>query len=192
MRVLLVHGIHSVGPNTSVEELRPYLEAEGFKCVYPDYGYELGIQTSDVNPMIEGTLMPFVEPGDLWVGHSNGCAIGYHLMQMGAPIAGAAFINAALEQNIVRPASCRFIDVYYNEGDSITVIAQIASKLRLVDKVYGEMGHSGYSGKDSCIHNVDCGRGPVPVSGHSDLFAPEKLKFWGPKIASRLKDFSQT
>jgi hypothetical protein len=140
--------------------------------------------------MIVGTLQPYVAPGDVIVAHSNGCAIAYDLMRRGTEVAGAVFINAALESNIARPAGCPWIVVYSNKGDEITEAAQIAQRLGIVDPVWGEMGHSGYSGTDPQIPNVFCDKTPgMPVvKGHSDFFAPQtNLKPWSIYLAADIK-----
>lgn len=188
MRVHLIHGIHTEGVSP-VQGLIPYLQAEGFDVVYPDYGWIAGLETKLVNPIIRGTLLAYIEEGDVFIGHSNGCAIAYDLMNSGAPVIGAMFINGALEQRITRPTHVRFIEVYYNPGDEITEAAKIAEKLGLVDPVWGEMGHAGYLGTDSDIHNHNCGAGdgmPV-VAGHSDFFTPIKLQAWGAYSAKDLR-----
>lgn len=188
MRVILVHGIHTAVGDPVVAGLLPYLKAVGLECLYVDYGWIAGVETRIANPLIVDSVLPFIVPGDLYVGHSNGCAIGYDLMGLGAPFAGAVFINGALEQRISRPANVRWIDVYFNAGDEITEAAKLANELHLVDPVWGELGHAGYQGTDPAITNVDCGATPgLPaVSGHSDIFTPVKLTQWGPYVAQRI------
>lgn len=156
---------------------------------YPDYGFILGISTRIINPAIVGAMLAYIEPGDIIIGHSNGCAIAYDLMRAGAPVSGMVFINAAVERTIVREAPCKWIDVYYNAGDEITEAAALAQRLGLVDRCWGEMGHMGYLGPDPAITNFNCASSPpLPVvSGHSDLFTSAKLSGWGPFIAARVK-----
>jgi hypothetical protein len=187
-RVHLVHGIHTETGDSMVKRLAPYLQDAGLTVFYPDYGWIAGLETRVANPLIVQAMLPYIEPGDLFIGHSNGCAIGYDLMNLGAPFEGAAFINGALEQNITRPTCVDWIDVYWNSGDNITEAAQLAQRLHLVDTVWGEMGHAGYKGNDPLIVNIDCGHayGLQAVSGHSDLFS--KLGDWGPWIAHRVAD----
>ena len=183
----LIHGIHTSGVSV-VEGIIPFLSEWGVK--YPDYGYILGIETRIVNPLIVGTLEPYVDPGDVIIGHSNGCAIAYDMMKEGTKVAGAIFINAALESNISRPAGCPWIRVYYNSGDTITEAAQLGARLGIDDPVWGEMGHSGYTGKDPMIINTNCGATPgLPaVSGHSDFFSPQtNLKPWATFLANDLR-----
>jgi pimeloyl-ACP methyl ester carboxylesterase len=181
----LIHGIRT-DPVSVVEGLIPYLKTVGDVC-YPDYGYLLELETSIVNPMIVGALQPYILEGDIIVGHSNGAAIAYELMNRGARVSGLVFINAALQPKLTRSVGTKWIDVYFNEGDEITVAAQIAEQLHIVDPNWGECGHSGYQGTDPAIVNIDCGATPgMPVvSGHSDFFS--HLLAWGPYLAGRIK-----
>lgn len=183
----LIHGIHTQGQNP-VEGLIPYLAP--FEVYYPDYGYILGLETKIVNPIIVGSLLPYIEPTDILIGHSNGCAIAYDLLQRGVRVAGAVFINPALEQHIERLAP--WIDVYFNAGDEITRAAKLGEELGLTDPVWGEMGHGGYVGPDPAITNINCGAtaGMPVVSGHSDFFTPTNLAAWGPFLVGRLRRYA--
>lgn len=183
-RCHLVHGIRTRVNDPMVKELIPYLAAVGATVFYPDYGYESGFETRHVNPFIVDAILPYVQPGDLYIGHSNGCAIGYDLANRGAHFGGMIFINAALEAHIVRPAHIPWIDIYYNDGDTITEAAAIAEHLGIADAVWGEMGHAGYIGNDPNITSFNCGStGDMPVvSGHSDLFTASKVTAWAPYI----------
>ena len=181
----LIHCIHTGGPSP-VEGLLAYLPPG--KVYYPDYGYILGIESRLVNPLIVGALLPYIAPGDTLIGHSNGAAICQELMNRGAPARSAIYINAALERNIVRPAQCGAIDVYYNAGDELTEIAALGARAGLVDTAWGEMGHAGYSGTDKLIMNFDCANmPPLPVVwGHSDFFSAGNLSVWGPFLGARV------
>jgi hypothetical protein len=187
VNVHLIHGIHSQG-QSPIEALIDFLG--GFNVRYPDYGWILGIETKFFNPVIVGTLLPYIEVGDILIGHSNGCAIIYDLMaEATCPQVNAVFINAALEQSIQRRMAS-WIDVYFNSGDEITEAAKIGAELGLTDAVWGEMGHAGYNGTDTAITNINCGSTkdmPV-VSGHSDFFTPSKLSYWGPFLANRIRE----
>lgn len=185
----LIHGIHSTG-QTPIQGLAPFLPF-GAHVAYPDYGFILGLETRVVNPIIVGCLRPYIAPTDVLIGHSNGCAVIYDLMHSGVAMGGAVFINGALTQNILRPATVPWIDVYFNAGDTITEAAMLGAKLGLDDPVWGQLGHAGYLGTDASIHSADCGKtlGLPVVDGHSDFFTPGKLAGWGPYLAARLKAY---
>ncbi len=194
VRIHLCHGIHTPENSPAVMGLIPYLKAAGFEVAFPDYPWIAALQTRLVNPIIVACIKPYIEAGDIWIGHSNGAAIGYDLMHVGAPLAGAIFINGALDTKLVRPPQVKWIDVLFNPQDQITEAAQIAERLGWVDAVWGELGHRGYTGSDAAIRNYDCGLTPgLPtVQGHSDLFTVAKLAAWGPWIAKRLSEQLKT
>lgn len=183
----LIHGIHSGGPSW-IQGFIPYLAPRA--VAYPDYGWIAGLETRVANPIIVGCLKPYIAPDDVLICHSNGCAVGYDLMNAGVKMAGAIFINAALERSIVRPATVGWIDVYFNAGDEITEAAMCAQRLGLVDKTWGEMGHAGYLGNDPKISSTDCGAtaGEPKLSGHSDMGTPAKFAEWAPFLIGRLSE----
>jgi hypothetical protein len=188
-RAHIVHGIMDRVGTAGLLGLVPYLEMGGISCLVPDYGWIDGLEAHLVNPLLSRTLRPYVQPGDLWIGHSNGCAIGYEVMAAGAPLGGMVLINPALDPDLDMPD--RFwTDVYFNQGDEATVAAQLGRALGLTDRVWGEMGHSGYQGDCPSVHNVNCGA-PVEnlpiVSGHSDIFSTRCLPAWGPYIVERIR-----
>lgn len=182
----LLHGIHTGGPSW-IEGFIPHLTP--LAVSYPDYGWILGAATRLINPAVVGTLKPYIAPEDVLICHSNGCAIAYDLMHTGTKFAGAVFINAALERNIVRPEGVGWIDVYYNHGDCITEAAKIGAMLGLDDPVWGEMGHAGYLGTDPKISNFNCASTQnLPVlDGHGDMGTLAKFAKWGPYIGARVK-----
>jgi hypothetical protein len=185
VKVVLLPGIHTEAVSC-VENLIPYLT--GFTVIYVDYGYVFGLETKFSNPLVWRSMLPFIEPGSVLIGHSNGAAIAYDLMNAGVKVKGCVFINGALDPRITRAVGVEYIDVYYNPGDTITEVAQLAEQLQLTDPVWGQAGHVGYWGSDSAITNINCGATPgMPVvSGHSAFFEPTNLTQWGPYLAKRL------
>ncbi len=185
MTIHLIHGIHTQGMSP-VQGLVPFLPKP---LKYPDYGYIYGAETRIVNPIIVGALLPYIEDGDILIGHSNGCAIAYELAcKANKVLPRLVFINAALTRNIVRPAQVKAIDVYFNAGDEVTEAAEIGARFGFDDTDWGDMGHAGYAGTDTMITNIDCGawqKMPV-VNGHSDFFSPVNLPAWGLFLACRL------
>lgn len=192
MKIHLLHGIHTAYNNPTVPGLVPWLEKTGIQVMHPDYGYVLAAETRRVNPMVIGLLKPYIETGDVLVGHSNGCAIIYDLLgeliATSVKVRGVVFINGALSERIELPSAVEWCDVYFNEGDTITQVAQIAEFFGTAPRCWGEMGHVGYLGPDVRITNFDCGNTPAmpKVNGHSDLFAPANLPAWGDYIGTRI------
>ena len=188
MTIHLIHGIHTSARDLEVRGLIPYLERTGLEVAYPEYGFILGIETRRVNAMIVGTLLPYIKPGDIIVGHSNGCAIAYDLTRAGAEPVGLVLIHAALDRLISLHASIRWCDVYFNEDDTITEAARIGAKLGITDPSWGEMGHAGYGGIDGRVTNIDDKhtRGLPECRGHSPEFEPQNLPAWGEYIAGKI------
>lgn len=185
----LIHGIHTSETDGTVAGLMPYLQSTGETVRYERYGYALAILTAIQNPFRAARLAKQVSTGDICVGHSNGCDLIWRMLELGAPIKGAILINPALDVDIKFAPQLEWAYVLYNSGDEAV---GWANKLFLFDHPWGPMGRDGYLGDDSRIKNVNCGLGinadPVSaVDGHSDIFSPEKLKFWGPWIARTIE-----
>jgi pimeloyl-ACP methyl ester carboxylesterase len=187
MKVHLIHGIHTEGLSP-IEGLRPLMP---WPAAYPDYGWIAGLETKVANPIVVGCLKPYIEPEDILIGHSNGCAVAFDLLNQGVQVKGAVFVNAALEQGIRRPPKCPWIHVYFNPGDEITEAAKLGAELGLVDPVWGEMGHGGYLGDDPQIFSTDCSsqRDMPRVWGHSDFFSPRNLPDWGAFLVARVGEW---
>ena len=187
MAIHLLHGIHTGGSDQPPEALLPYLPGATF---YPDYGWIAAVETRRLNPVIEGSIATYIGTGDILIGHSNGCAIIYDLLQRGVQPSGVVFINGALEQLFTLPPCVLWCDVYYNSGDTITEAAKIAAQLGLVDLCWGELGHAGYAGSDKRVTNINTGapEGFPAVSGHSAIFDSANLPTWGSYIAKRIED----
>lgn len=193
MKIHLIHGIHTSETNGTIQHLEPYIEKySGLEVQYHRYGYALALTTRFLNPSRARKIAKDVEDGDICIGHSNGCALIYEIMQQ-KNLSGAVLINAALETDISLPNSLlKWVHVYYNEGDAAIPLTEIPFLRRIFfDRPWGEMGKYGYKGKpDPRIKNIDCGHPSTelpPVEGHTDLFLPEKLYFWGPYIGRRIK-----
>lgn len=188
MRIHLVHGIMDSVGKSGLLKLVPYFRKAGYDVRIPDYGLITACESKIVNPIIWRTMRPYIDDGDVYVGHSNGCAIGYDLVLDGWKPAGMVLIDAALEREIVLPAST-WADVYFNEGDDATVAAVVAADLGLVQSIWGEMGHAGYQGSNALVANIDCARtADMPaVSGHSAIFDDGRVELWAPYIVERVR-----
>lgn len=155
------------------------------QVLHPDYGYILAAETRRINPIVVGLLAPYVETGDILIGHSNGCAIIYDMLfalsEKQIIPSGFIFINGALKQRITVPAGIGWGLVLYNEDDTITSVAEIAAFFHTAPRTWGEMGHGGYIGVDARIENVDEKKsiGMPAVSGHSAFFTAANLPVWG-------------
>jgi hypothetical protein len=170
----LLHGfnVRDGGENT-IDKLKPYLERAGFTPFDHDYGWLglLGVRLH--NGRIAQDVASKVKPGDIGIGHSNGCAILAEAARLGAPFAGLVFINPALDEDCVVAPHVKFVHVYHNEGD----YAVWTARLLRFNHPWGAMGRDGFKGTDPRYLNIDCS---PDVRGHSALFS--KLDKWGPVI----------
>jgi hypothetical protein len=191
-RIHLIHGIHTTPGKATISGLAVYLQGPVYDVVLPNYGYILAAETRRLNPMVVSMLLPYIEGGDVLVGHSNGCEIIYSmlddLINAGRIPRGLVFINAALDAKITIPEGIEWFDVYSNKGDTITEVAAIASWLGTAPRTWGEMGHSGYEGNDPRGKNIYCDTTPnMPiVVGHSEIGNPTNLPAWGKYINDRI------
>lgn len=178
----LLHGIHTSEQDNTVAQLMPFLSSTGETVRYERYGYALAILTGIQNPFRARRFLQEVGPGDIAVGHSNGCDLIWRALELGAPIKGAVLINPALDDNIVFAPQLEWAYVLFNSGDGAV---GWANKLFLFDHPWGPMGRDGYTGTDKRIVNVDCGSDDlIPVDGHSDIFSQDKIVYWGERIAA--------
>jgi hypothetical protein len=186
------HGIHTASGSAVVPGLFPYLETIN-DVVYPDYGFILAVESRRINPVVAGSVRPYIGDGDILLGHSNGCAIIYELVLSGLLPRGMVLINAALRRDFQVPTGMEFVHVYFNAGDELTILAQAGAADGLVDPEWGDCGHAGYSGHDPRVRNFDCANTPgMPcVWGHSAIFEDENLEQWGRFIRDRIEDDCQ-
>ena len=179
-KVITVPGIHATMQNEGIEGMILALNQQGLD-VYPfHYGFAYAVTTALLNPGRAKKLAALVEPGDVIMGHSNGCDLGWRAAMLGAPIAGLVLINPALKPDIEFSPQVQWVRVYYNKGDEVV---PWANKLFLFDHSWGAMGRDGYTGTDKKVQSVDCGTGPYPANGHSDIFTPGKIDYWAKYIA---------
>jgi hypothetical protein len=177
--VHILHGFNVAdGGEGTIDRLKPYLEAGGYRIQDHDYGHFLFRQVRLENGAVAEKVAATVKKGDIGIGHSNGCAILMRAAALGAPFKGLVFINPALDEDCVAAEHVRFVHVYHNDGDYAVWFARL---LRF-NHPWGAMGRVGFKGSDPRYLNIDCG---PDVQGHSDLFT--KLDKWGPCIVREIK-----
>jgi hypothetical protein len=112
------------------------------------------------------------------------------MLELGAPIHGAVYINAALKRDIEVPESLRWMHVYYNQYDEVVPLASlpVVGKL-LFDPRWGNMGRDGYTGTDPRVKQYDCwNQDALPLlSGHSAFFREDGY-VWGQIVGTRIKE----
>lgn len=186
-RIVLLHGIEGDNPKNGISQLKPYFERHGFCVALPHYGalplFGLGLSAL-INPRVADTLSNYVKEDDILVGHSNGATISY-LVSLRQKVRGCVFINPALDPADAPNAD--FTHVYFNRGDWVV---RASGLVPFND--WGCMGAVGYIGLPQYrLQSIDCGNPPyvyLPrINGHSKIFKPENIGYWGPYIAEMVK-----
>lgn len=180
-RVWLVHGfnVSDQGKGT-VQTLRPYFEAAGFEVKLWRYGWRGLLGVRYMNGTFAQLLADAVDDGDIIVGHSNGaCLAKLALDQTEAKLGQLVLINPALDSDAHFAKNCGAIHVWHSPSDSPVAWAKI-----LPWHAWGDMGAVGYRGPyDPRVTPYNKENGfPVSSREHSDVFQPDKLKFFGPLI----------
>lgn len=180
---ILIHGFNvRDGGRDTVGMLQPFFLARGYDVMVVRYGlfglYRVYRKNDKVAKRVAKISQSAKAAGYtvVAVGHSNGCDILNRAVNtFQAHLDHLTFINPALGKTRAPCAPC---DVWYNAGDKPVRWARLLPK-----HPWGEMGATGYVGTDLDIENHDAGRDyPVVVSGHSDIFTPEKLAYFGAYI----------
>lgn len=167
-RVWFIHGFNVFdGGKGSIGKLRPYFENEGFETVGFDYGWRGLIGVRLLNDDTAEDLFQQLEPGDILVGHSNGCDLIRRVSLISEDVIGAVLINPALDRDAEFGPWLKWIDVLYNTHDWATWFAEW-----LLFHPWGSMGRYGYTGDDPRVRQHDTTRW---AKGHSGVFKQHKL-----------------
>lgn len=181
-RVILVHGfnVRDGGLNTVVA-LRPYFEAAGFEVKLFRYGWTGLLGTYFLNARFAQILADLSEPGDIAVGHSNGCALIHESVHLGATFSQLVYVNPALDRDAALPAGVQRAHVWHSPSDLPVRFARW-----LPSHPWGNMGSRGYVGADRRFTNYNKETGFPPYSSreHSDVFKPGLIEFFGPQIVA--------
>lgn len=185
-RVILLHGFNVFdGGAGTVGKLTPFFEKAGFRVKPMRYGWRGLGGVWFLNATFSGILADLAEPGDIVVGHSNGCAIAAGAFAKGAEFSQLVFINPALDADHVFPASpsLRAVHVWHSPSDKPVALAKW-----IPGHAWGDMGAVGYRGPtDARVTSYNKENGyRVSSSKHSDIFEPAKLDFFAPLIVSKV------
>ena len=186
MRVHLIHGIHSShGGNTS--RLAPYFRADGFDVMVRSYGWALALTsglTDWLNVRRARRLAEIIKDGDAIVCHSNGAAVAWHIQAEHRMLSALIMVNPALERDTDFHNVGQVL-VVHNAGDAVVGWAELAPFSH-----WGSMGRDGYNGDQTHITNIDAANPPAHLPalwGHSALFEPVPLQYWGLELARRMR-----
>lgn len=142
MTIYLIHGFNvSDGGLATTGSLRGGLERAGYEVVAIQYGRlgRLGVRLR--NKGIAATLKTILQPDDIVIAHSNGCAITYLAMEMGATCKHVVLINPALDAD-KEIANVRNVTVFYSPTDKWTWLAKF-----IPWSPWGAQGRKGFTGK---------------------------------------------
>lgn len=184
--ILKIHGfrVGDRGRNT-IDQLDPYLAAEGFETVDVDYGRFSFARVRLCNACIASTLAQVNSRPAILATHSNGAAIAWEAARQSRNVVGIIAINPALDADTQLPEGVEWCDVYFNRDDDAVWWAKW-----LPGHPWGSMGRDGYQGPtDRRITQHDTGSVLLhPARGHSAVFAPDMIGYWGPFVARRAKE----
>lgn len=173
----LLHGIECKDPNnSSISFLKEILP---FQTVILSYGYVAAIMSPVINIIdyfAEKKLRSQIEPGNILIGHSNGCAVGWRLTNM-VQSKGLVLINPALDADVEFDPALEFIHVYWSPKDEIAWASQF-----IPWSDWGKMGTTGYKGKDARVKQWNMN------DDHTDIGLPSVEAVWGPRIVSNIID----
>jgi hypothetical protein len=177
MTVYIAHGFNVRDPRVFFRVGQAFAAAN-HEVVEIDYGWT-GLISARVAVAKHGKkLAEVAKPGDIAIGHSNGCALIQRALYEGAPLRQVMYINPALHRRLHAPFVER-CDVYYSTDDLAVLFGRYLrwfSPLRLIGKqtTWGAMGRTGYVGNHPVMHNHDL-RAVLEVPddervGHSGAF----------------------
>lgn len=198
MTIHIIHGIHSTQKYESIARLILPFQYAGAHVKYHNYGYASVWTARWKNQGRAEKILPWIKPGDICIGHSNGCTLIWMLAHMGAPMHGAVLINPALDDDAEFPAQLQWIDVYHNHEDTAVWFSDWFGLKDLIPHPWGKMGQVGYTGRDQRVTNIDTIDQTTsfrpPARGHSAIFSDTHIGSWAPYIVERTlsRDFSKT
>ncbi len=179
-RVILCHGfnVRDNGAGT-IDQLIPHLTDRGCEVVQFDTGWRglLGVRYGDAKRAAK--LASIVRPGDVLIGHSDGCNVinqaGWLLAdnETRKPFA-VVYCNPALDSDTPLAPQVKGALVFFTSSDRIVWFSRV-----LLGHPWGEMGRTGYRAKeevtnDGRYHNVSYEHLGIDSPGHSGAFKSQR------------------
>lgn len=186
MKLRLIHGIHSPEGANNMSALLPHMQK-----ALPDadislfqYGFMGFWQARFNNNKVAKELMRLstdTTDEEVWVTHSNGAAIAYLAVEMGAKPVFIININPALDRWLT-PDVAR-VEVYYADNDRWVNLSQW-----LPFHIWGDQGRVGYKGslKNTISINASHVNKTMAYKDHNGLFASDKIARWASFFAYRI------
>lgn len=196
-RVHLIHGFNvSDGGEKSVLQLVPALMTYNLDFVSHNYGWTGPLLLRRKNLQTVAELLPKIEPGDVLIGHSNGCLICWELVDAGAPVSAVVCIQPAMRRDAKWPDHVKVMCLY-NKRDVAVAFGRMwgrfATRVRPWKNRHGwgAAGRHGFTLNEPNVLNVETCRyyGKAAACGHSALFRKQKARdFWAEYIARWVKN----
>jgi len=180
-RVILVHGfnVRDKGADT-IDRLRPYFEDRGYEVIEAIEGFRFLIGVRLFNGRRAKKLASMIQPGDVLIGHSDGCNIITMACKLLAKRGGfphmslpCVFYNPALDKDTWQHATVKKVLVFHTRSDKPVLFSKF-----LPFHNWGEQGRIGYFGPQWYLHkNVEYDRLGFPGLEHSYIFSKPLAMF---------------
>lgn len=173
MTVFIVHGFNSRKHAVWMSELGRLIEDAGYDIILANYGHTHLFNVASVTEDHAREIAAAALPGDIAVGHSNGCtAIHKACRDHGANLGHLLYLNAALPTDTAPMPWVTQQDVFFAPDELATLAGAIWGTLNFWAGEWGAMGRYGYTGDDERVTNIDLG--PVGHSGAMDFTRRER------------------
>ena len=176
-RLLLVHGIHTNDSESWMDHMVLAFNQAGWDAAKWTYGYAYAMLTRIQNPWRAKKLVEIIKPGDVILGHSNGCCLAWMAAELGAPISGAILLNPALDTDKVMAKQVKWVNLYANHQDEAVPWAKA-----FVGHPWGAQGRDGLTVEDPRYQTIWTDQEPPRVYGHSAMLAPSAISLWTQRI----------
>lgn len=195
MTTYLLHGFNVAdGGKNTIARLQPYLP--GTEVLHA-YGWVGLIRLRCVNARTVQELEREVQPGDVVIGHSNGCLIAWELSRR-VHLGAVVCINPALRRDTLWSSDTPVLCLH-NSTDWVVQLGRWWGRLTSLGGIrphgWGAAGQYGFTEEQENVTNLDTAAPywPHPVKGHSGVFKdPEALAYWGQIIARWLASVRKT
>jgi len=152
-RVILVHGFNvSDGGRGTTGKLARKMESDGFEVHEFSTGWRglVGVRVS--NKRRAQQLAARVKPGDILIGHSDGCNLIdqalHELSSLHPSKVSTVYFNPALDRDTALAPIVTKCLVFHTESDKVVWISKW-----LAFHPWGEMGMKGYKATKPCLHD---------------------------------------
>lgn len=169
-RVILVHGfnVSDDGANTTGKLANLFYKRLGVRVIEFTPGWRglLGVRFG--NKRRAQNLANLIQPGDLLIGHSDGCNLidksCHELSSLGSEAVDCVYFNAALDRDTALSKIVRKCLVFHTKSDTTVWLSKW-----LALHPWGEMGRKGYKAQHPSQHDDRYINVSYESMGHHDL-----------------------